>query len=845
MKRVFRDAAASSLFVVLWASAATENPIQKVVALLTKLQAQTVQDGEKAAAAYHEYAHWCERSAQKKIMEIETAKMQRDKLEARSQRAASGIEDCDARISELVTAIAGSDADVQSASKLRATEMADFNAAEAQLMETLKMLAKATQVLKAQREKGVAFVQTGTGAKELDEVVMGLSVVVDAAGIAADDRRKLEALFQMQQGVDDNADALGTPDAPAYSYRNGTIVKVLEDLYEKAAKDLKSAREAETQAIQNNKLTTQALQHQKLEDEKDLDEEKASRNQYEKDKAQADGDLESTSKSLKAATTILHETQAECLQTAADHEKSVKGRTQELDTLSKAKKLLQSTMSGAESRTYSLLQFSSRSSARSHDQIRVLGAEIVNTVKRLANQHHSHVLAQLSSRIGAVVRYGLSGGEDPFKEVKVMLKDLIAKLQRQASMEATEKEYCDKELADTATKVSELQEDAKGLKAKIDIAVTKSAQLKEEVRELQTDIASVLTLQSELDKARVDAHKVYVATQADLKAGLAGVRSAIRVLREYYAAAEDSDETALLQEGQPAPPAAPENWEANQGAGAAIIGLLEVIESDIATNLAQEDSEETESETAYKKATQDNSMSKALKNADIRGKTQEFTSTDREVQEISADYGAAGEELAAVLEYDAKVKDRCVEKPDGYAVRKENVVTENAPGVGNYGGECTCPDGKTYQVGDWNDSCESLACIGGSMNTCNRHEGAWSQRKVVCKQENVVTENAPGVGFWGGECTCPDGKTYEVGDSNDSCGSLACIGGSMNTCNHHAGAWSQRKVVCKQASGRSSMTLQERRLAEIRGLEECLAILSENAPSAASFLQKLQVRHRD
>ena len=33
------------------------------------------------------------------------------------------------------------------------------------------------------------------------------------------------------------------------------------------------------------------------------------------------------------------------------------------------------------------------------------------------------------------------------------------------------------------------------------------------------------------------------------------------------------------------------------------------------------------------------------------------------------------------------------------------------------------------------------------------------------------------VGLWGGECTCPDGEVYLVGDNLDLCGSLACAGG--------------------------------------------------------------------
>merc|ERR1712086_159231 len=62
---------------------------------------------------------------------------------------------------------------------------------------------------------------------------------------------------------------------------------------------------------------------------------------------------------------------------------------------------------------------------------------------------------------------------------------------------------------------------------------------------------------------------------------------------------------------------------------------------------------------------------------------------------------------------------------------------------------------------------------------------------------NVVKENAPGVGGWGGSCTCPDGSTYWVGDKNDACRSMACYGGTRGTCNRYASnQWKGREVIC-------------------------------------------------
>merc|ERR1712039_634157 len=115
---------------------------------------------------------------------------------------------------------------------------------------------------------------------------------------------------------------------------------------------------------------------------------------------------------------------------------------------------------------------------------------------------------------------------------------------------------------------------------------------------------------------------------------------------------------------------------------------------------------------------------------------------------------------------------------------------------GGWGGQCTCPDGEVYEVGDNIDHCATLACIGGTSGTCNKKDGSWSKNKVTCKKANVYETSAAGIGGWGGQCTCPDGAVYQVGDYIDHCATLACIGGTSGTCNKKDGSWSKNKVTC-------------------------------------------------
>ena len=62
---------------------------------------------------------------------------------------------------------------------------------------------------------------------------------------------------------------------------------------------------------------------------------------------------------------------------------------------------------------------------------------------------------------------------------------------------------------------------------------------------------------------------------------------------------------------------------------------------------------------------------------------------------------------------------------------------------------------------------------------------------------NIVQNYVASAGAWGGTCLCPDGNSYQVGDDGDSCGSLACVNGAMLNCNRMDGEWSKRKVICE------------------------------------------------
>merc|ERR1719472_453198 len=225
-------------------------------------------------------------------------------------------------------------------------------------------------------------------------------------------------------------------------------------------------------------------------------------------------------------------------------------------------------------------------------------------------------------------------------------------------------------MAKTEAKKQQLEGDIEALTTKIDRAASKSASLKEEVKEAQAELAAIAKEQAEMDKLRQEQNADFKVAKADLELGLGGVQKALEKLREYYGGAaaalvqDDSSFGSFMQ--QPAPPPA---HKKSTGAGQSIIGILEVCESDFSKNLANEEQAEADAVEEYEKTTQENKITKSTKEQDVKYKTQEFKSLDKETSST---------ELSAVMEYYAKIKDRCVAKPETYEERKKRREAEIA-----------------------------------------------------------------------------------------------------------------------------------------------------------------------
>merc|ERR1712241_206094 len=272
-----------------------------------------------------------------------------------------------------------------------------------------------------------------------------------------------------------------------------------------------------------------------------------------------------------------------------------------------------------------------------------------------AQKQQLPALIHLTMRMDAAIR----SGDDAFGKVKGLIKDMIETLEKEAEEDATEKAYCDKELAETNAKKDAKTNEIKKLSTKIDQMTSRSAQLKGEVAELEKGLSALAKAQAEMDKIRLEEKETYAKAKAEMEEGIKGVQLALKVLRDYYAKGDKAHAS-------------------DEGGGTGVIGLLEVVESDFSKGLIEMTSTEEAAQAAYDQETKENEIEKVTKEQDVKYKTEEASGLEKATAEATSDRTGVQEELDAVLEYLKGIEERCIAKAETYEERVARRTAELA-----------------------------------------------------------------------------------------------------------------------------------------------------------------------
>merc|ERR1719486_1838530 len=99
-------------FAAAPAAASQANPIEKILEMISDLQAKVIAEGEDAQKEYDEYSEWCEDRSTKLGFEIKTGKAEKAELEATIEEESATQGELETKIEDLSNDIQTDEADL-------------------------------------------------------------------------------------------------------------------------------------------------------------------------------------------------------------------------------------------------------------------------------------------------------------------------------------------------------------------------------------------------------------------------------------------------------------------------------------------------------------------------------------------------------------------------------------------------------------------------------------------------------------------------------------------------------------------------------------------------------------
>merc|ERR1719353_2411572 len=330
---------------------------------------------------------------------------------------------------------------------------------------------------------------------------------------------------------------------------------------------------------------------QGLEDEikvnkKQLGEATLTRSTTEEELHSAETSLTETKETLAADEKYLAEVKQDCEMKAKEWAMRQKQAGEETAAIEKAKDVLAEGVKV-------FLQTSSKLRVKSADEAYDTRTQVVRVLTKISKNAHSYRLMQLVA----------SAQSDPFGKIRGLIEEMIAKLTKEAAEEADQKSFCDEEISESKAKQADLSGKLDKTTARIAKAEADKAKLQEEIKLLEEEISEIDAGQAEATKVRQEEHAEYLTSSKDFKDSAAAVAKAIDVLSEYYNSA------SFVQVSSKE---APDFGGAKGDVGSTIV-----------TMLAEAEADESSAAEAYDKLTKENTVTKATKHADVKGKTSE------------------------------------------------------------------------------------------------------------------------------------------------------------------------------------------------------------------------------
>jgi len=630
---------------------AAENPVTKVVELITELKAKIEEDGKSEQKLYDKYACWCEKTTLKYSTKIAEEKVQIEELSQKIVKLKATLGALSADIAQLTKEVAETKAAIKEATAIREKENADFVGAKTEMEQAIAALEKAINVLAA--GTGLTLAQTET---QLLSVAADVKVAMRYASTVQIPQSKIDTVRSFLSSSMSN---YNVPYAPASTQIQG----ILKDMYDTFTANLETANSEEGTAEKNYQELMAAKNTELKTLEATLEKKTEANAVATKDEADSQQERADTEEELADDEKFFEDTKEGCKAKADDWANRSRLRTEELNGIHQALEIL----TGPEAQ-----EIFAR--ATSFIQVSARGAD-------LASKAAAELRSTKSVRLLTLLQ-GLSTAGGHFDVVINAIDKMIVLCREEEQEDVRHKNWCENENAELKNTMEDLEYDHGELNTLKSRQQQKKQETEANLAVTNGDIMDLKQLMADNLDQRNGEHDEFVSALKDDQAAVELLGKTIEVLGAFY---KKNNIPTLLQKDSPpeytidedkAPDATFSDKGAHKTESGGILGILAMIKEDLSNEIKNGKADESRAQEEYKKDLADNNASMAnleKKKSDLETMVSD---TKKAIAATNENMSANKNQQSATKTSQNNIEPNCNWVADNFEPRREKRKTE-------------------------------------------------------------------------------------------------------------------------------------------------------------------------
>merc|ERR1719420_2294156 len=541
--------------------------IAKVIEMLGEEKDKIKADLAAEEKTMDEYMQWCDDTQTELSYGIKSATAKIADLTATITDNGAQIAALDEEIAELGNEIAERQAEMEKSIAIRTKDHEIFLKAEAEQVATVEELEEMGVALKkqiasftatpppvAEAEEGAALVQKGSASpaatfdaflqinskdknsadaqaaqrEKFAKVQKALTIMVDTFWKDPNSKQSLKSLEQnnafVQEEAPDAHDGLPEGESAggamaAQIAQNEKNLAAFEELKGKAEEALQRQRDEETKAQSEHDIQVMSIKQAIALAENNVDDAKKERARLAEEKAKAEEEKADAEAAKAADEKSLEATTQECEATSAAWATRQKEAAAEMAAIEKAKEILASRVT-----VLIQVKLTDNNDVSATVKTQKTRQQLINHFRTLGNKLHSLAMLNLVT----------VSAQDPMENVKNLLNELIAKLEKEAKEAADLHAFCQAEKKKTTAAMEKKNMEIEKLETRIEKAEATKQEQEELIATNSEELIAIDKQNAEATKIRTEENANFVKVDTDFSQAADAVDDAIDALKEYY-----------------------------------------------------------------------------------------------------------------------------------------------------------------------------------------------------------------------------------------------------------------------------------------------------------------------